>query len=396
MNIALCHETVLPRRGGCETYVANLARRLTADGHEVHLYARYWEPAALPAGLHVHPIHLPRRPRFLRPWYFSAACRRLLAGADHDVSMGFDKVAGVDVHYPQGGVYAASVDYNLLKHRPAPLRRLLRLLKWVDLAHLSFLALERRSLAGEQTLVVAISDMVRQHLAERFGIAEDRVRVLPIAAPPQRIDESDAPRRRAEARQRWGLRPDAVVALFAGMNYRLKGLGPLLGALARLAPGALQVLVAGKPDTAAAQRLAARLGVAGQVRFLGYCPDMRDAYCAADLLVHPTFYDPCSNVVLEALACGLPVVTSRYNGAAELLHPVPGGEPGERAEGFVIDDPHDHAGVAACLERMLDPGRRADCARQARRTGARWTFEEHYRGLMEVLALAAQRRRNAA
>jgi UDP-glucose:(heptosyl)LPS alpha-1,3-glucosyltransferase len=236
--------------------------------------------------------------------------------------------------------------------------------------------------------------MVRDHLAEHYQIAAHQVRLLPVATPPERLDESDRPRRRAEARQRWGVRPDGVVALFAGMNYRLKGLEPLLHALARLRPGALELLVAGKPNAAAMQRLAARLGVSGQVRFLGYCPDMRDAYFAADLLAHPTFYDPCSNVVLEALACGLPVLTSRHNGAAELLRRTPG-EPGQRAEGWVIDDPHDHAALAACLERLLDPARRAACAAAARETAARWTYEEHYRGLLAILSEAAGRKRQA-
>jgi UDP-glucose:(heptosyl)LPS alpha-1,3-glucosyltransferase len=395
MKVALCHESVLPERGGCETYVARLLRRLAADGHKVHLYARYWDPAALPPVVRVHPVKLPRVPRFLRPWFFSSACARLLVGASHDVSIGFDKVAGVDVLYPQAGVYAASVDMNLLKHRSRGVRLLLRVLKSLEPAHLSFLAVERRGCVAGRTTVVAISDMVRRHLAEHHGLSAADVRVLPIAAPGERLDETDRPRRRDEARRRWGLRPDSVVALFAGMNYRLKGLEPLLYALARLAHGAMHLLVAGKPDTAAVERLAARLGVLEQVRFLGYCADMRDAYFASDLLAHPTFYDPCSNVVVEALACGLPVITSQYNGAAELLHAT-GGEPEERAEGHVIADPHDHPRLAWCLEQMLDPVRRAACAAAARQTGARWTFEAHYRGLVDILSEAARRRRGAA
>ena len=68
-------------RGGCETYIADLARRLAADGHDVHLYARRWDASALPAALTIHRIRVPRVPRFLRPWIFGAACRRALASA---------------------------------------------------------------------------------------------------------------------------------------------------------------------------------------------------------------------------------------------------------------------------------------------------------------------------
>jgi UDP-glucose:(heptosyl)LPS alpha-1,3-glucosyltransferase len=117
---------------------------------------------------------------------------------------------------------------------------------------------------------------------------------------------------------------------------------------------------------------------------------MRNAYFAADFLVHPTFYDPCSLVVLEALACGLPIITTRYNGASELLHPSP-----PHQEGYVLRDPHDHQELSWCLAQMLDPGRRHSLAQAARRTALQWTFEQHYRQLMAVLVEAAERKQAA-
>src|SRR5947209_16673735 len=261
MNIAFCYENVLPHRGGCETYIAGLARRLVADGHEVHLYACRWDPAALPAAVRCHRVTIPRYPRFLRPWYFGAACRRLLAGADHQVSIGFDKIAGVDVLYPQGGLYVASAEHNLLKYRSPLVRRLAGLLKVVDPAHQSFLALERAQYAGRRALVVAISDMVRRHFEHYYRLTADDLRVVRIATNPERFDEQDRPRRRLEWRQRWGLAPGDVVALFAGINYRLKGREPLLHAGGRPPEQApLRLLVAGKPRTAVFERLARRLG----------------------------------------------------------------------------------------------------------------------------------------
>jgi UDP-glucose:(heptosyl)LPS alpha-1,3-glucosyltransferase len=389
MNIAFCYENVMPSRGGCETYITSLAHRLVADGQEVHLYASRWDAAALPAGLHYHHVPAPRGPRFLRPWSFSAACRRSLAAACHDVTVGFDKIAGLDVSYPQGGLYAASAEHNLLKYRSRWTRGLARALKAIDPAHHSFLAMERTQYRGRRPLVVAISGMVRRHFERFHGYRPDEVRVVRVAANPARFDEADRPRRRLDWRRRWGFAPDCTVGLFIGINYRLKGLDPLLRALRRLPETPpLHLLVVGKPQTAGFERLARRLGVADRVRFTGYCEDVRNCYFAADFLVHPTFYDPCSNVVLEALACGLPVITSRYNGAGELMHPP--------REGYIVNDPHDNKHLAWCLAQMLDPERRARCAAAARRTAQQWTFEHHYRAMLEVFAEAAERKRAAA
>jgi UDP-glucose:(heptosyl)LPS alpha-1,3-glucosyltransferase len=396
MKIAFCFESVVPARGGCETYIADLARRLLADGHEVHLYAWHWDESALPAGIRYHA--LPRRwvPRFLRPWRFSALCRQALAEGDQDVSIGFDKTWGPDVLYPQGGLHAASVDYNRRKHRSRLARGLAYLCRQLDLAHWSFTLLERRQYLGaKRPLIVVNSFLVRRHFQHYLGIANDDVVVVHSAIDPARLADPDRPRRRLEWRKRWGLGPAETVGLFAAMNYRLKGLAPLLYAVALLcrdqryqpAAGAFRLMVAGSPDYRTFEGLARKLGVADRVRFVGRCADMRNSYFASDFVVQPTFYDTCSLVVLEALACGLPVITTRASGASEFLHPL--------QEGFVIDDPHDHGHLAWCMAQLLDPARRSAWGQAARRTAAQWTFEQHYRELVRALTLAVERRQAA-
>jgi UDP-glucose:(heptosyl)LPS alpha-1,3-glucosyltransferase len=390
MNIAFCYESVLPTRGGCETYISDLARRLLADRHEVHLYACRWDEKALAPGIRCHAMPAFRGPRFLRPWRFSALCNAALGQNRHDVSIGFDKTFGQDVLYPQGGLHAASVDHNLRKHPGRLGRFLARVSKSIDLAHWSFSRLEKlQYLRNPRPQIIVNSFMVRRHFERYYGIGPDQLHVVRSAIDPNRFVEEDRPRRRLEWRQRWGLAPGETVGLLAAMNYRLKGLDPLLHAVKRMlnrsefrtATPAFRLLVAGQPRTHPYRRMARRLGIQKHVHFVGHCPDMRNAYFAADFLVHPTFYDPCSLVVLEALACGLPIITTRFNGASELLHPL--------QEGYVIDNPHDHDHLAWCLAQMLDPGRRVTCAQAARRTAANWTFEDHYRQLLQVLQKTA-------
>ena len=182
--------------------------------------------------------------------------------------------------------------------------------------------------------------------------------------------------------------PEETVGLFVAMNYRLKGLSPLLNALA-LVPRdrPFKLVVVGHPKYARYQKQAERLGVAHRVRFLGHRDDPRDAYFAADFLVHPTFYDPCSLVALEALACGLPVVTSKYNGASELLSPP--------TDGAVIDDPHDAKALAAAMARFTDRTYRAEASSAARATGTKWTFEHHYQALLDVFGEVRKTKRAA-
>src|SRR5205807_857707 len=124
-------------------------------------------------------------------------------------------------------------------------------------------------------LVVVNSLMVRNHFQHYYGFTADEVHVVRSAIDPDRFAEHDRPKRRLEYRGRWGLGAEATVALFAAMNYRLKGLEPLLHAVARLADRPegraaarpFRLLVAGNPDSRRYERMARRLGVGARVRF---------------------------------------------------------------------------------------------------------------------------------
>ncbi|MBM3993570.1 MAG: glycosyltransferase family 4 protein [Planctomycetes bacterium] len=399
MNIAFCYESVLPARGGCETYIADLARRLITDRHEVHLYASQWDEQALPREIHVHEIPGSWAPRFLKPWRFGQNCLGALAERHHDVTMGFDKTWGLDVLYPQGGLHAASVDYNLKKHSSSLLRGLASVVKWFDLAHWSYVLLERRQYLGDTPPAIVVNSfMVRDHFMRYYNIPPGQLHVVRSSIDPQRFPEQDRLKCRSQMREQHGIAPHEVVGLFAAMNYHLKGLEPLLYATQRLFSRPefsdnrppFRLMIVGNPSASAYQQLAQSLGLDDVVRFVGYCAEMRQAYFASDFLVHPTFYDPCSLVVLEALACGLPIITSSNNGASELMHSSP-----PLQEGYVINDPHDHQQLAWCLAQMIDSGRRQAFAQAARKTATQWTFEQHYRQLMTVLVEAAQRKQAA-
>jgi UDP-glucose:(heptosyl)LPS alpha-1,3-glucosyltransferase len=399
MNIAFCYESVLPARGGCETYIADLARRLLADRHEVHVYASRWDAKSLPEGIQYHAISNIWAPRFLKPWLFGWKCLKAQSQQTHDVTIGFDKTWGQDVLYPQGGLHKASAQHNLLKHANPLVRKLAGFVKWFDLANWSYTLLERRQyLSADPSLIVVNSYMVRDHFMRYYHVPPGHIHVVRSSIDPQRFPEQDRLKCRSLCREQFGIAPNEVVGLFAAMNYHLKGLEPLLHATQRMltrpeylgnAPP-FRLMVVGHPNADDYKTLAKRLGIQDHVKFVGYCPEMRNAYFAADFLVHPTFYDPCSLVVLEALACGLPVITSRYNGASELMHTTPG-----QQEGFVVSDPHDHQQLSWCLAQMLDGVRRQSFAQAARRNALQWTFEQHYRQLMNVLQEAAARRQAA-
>jgi UDP-glucose:(heptosyl)LPS alpha-1,3-glucosyltransferase len=190
--------------------------------------------------------------------------------------------------------------------------------------------------------------MVRRTAREHYPqIPEAKLVTLFNAVDPVRFDPNTKSPAAVAVRQRFAIGSDTVVALIVAQDFRRKGLRHAIEAVARVDDPRLVLLVVGKPDPRAYRQLATRLGVAGRVIFAGATVDTYGFYRAADFFVLPTWHDPCSLVVLEALAMGLPTITTAQNGASEII------EPGRH--GYVLSDPADLAGLARGITQLLDP-----------------------------------------
>ena len=160
--------------------------------------------------------------------------------------------------------------------------------------------------------------MVKHDIRRRFAVAEDKLHVIHNGVDLEHFHPGLREQHRSGVRAALGIGEDVPLILFVGSGFERKGLFPLLAALAELP--AAELLVVGKDRRLGqARRRAAALGILGRVHFLGGQADVRPYYGAADVFALPTLYDPFPNAVLEALACGLPVLTAPGSGAAELV-----------------------------------------------------------------------------
>ncbi len=395
MRIALNFRRIDPNKGGAETYVVDLVPRLVKLGHEVAVYAESCRAGALPAEARFHAVAAPGWFDWQKTWNFARNSERALrlaeANREFDASVGLINTWYHDVLIPQAGVQGASLDHNARRFPDALRRGLYRLGKRINPKSWVYEAIEARQYAPKlgAKRVVAVSEMVRGHLERYHGVPSQRISVIPNAIDPGRLGLDDPERARADLRSELGLAADATVALFVGHNYELKGLRPLLRAL-RLRldrdpnARAIHLIACGGGKPKAFRGLTRKLGLESVVHFLGFRPDIRPCFHAADFFVSPTYYDPCSLVVFEALACGLPVITTACNGAGEQVTP--------GKEGFVIPHPGALDQLADALDRMTDEPARRVMAEAASQLGLDQSIDRHVARLVAVLEQVAEAR----
>ena len=222
---------------------------------------------------------------------------------------------------------------------------------------------------GDAGQVIANSKMVRDEIVRRFGYPAERIHVVHNGVPPFTVP----PEARDQTRRELGLRDGDFAVLFAGSGWERKGLRFAIEAMnaARLPNATL--LVAGRGNERAMPR-------SGRVRFLGPVKDMPRHLAAADAFILPTLYDPFSNACLEALAAGLPVITTAHNGFAEIIAP--------GVEGEVVAQPDDIVALAGALEKWSDPARRAAIRPRLLALGAQFSITENVRQTLAIIEQA--------
>jgi UDP-glucose:(heptosyl)LPS alpha-1,3-glucosyltransferase len=329
-------------QGGGERQIGYLIAGLLAQGHAVHLFSEQPPPDEPPAGVTYHTVTAVPTPRAFRPLSFALRVRSTLRHAGLTVVQSFDRTLGQQVYRAGEGVHR---EWLRRKRRSVP--ALTRTWSQLSLFDRVLVALERRVFC-QTPIIITNSERGQDEIQHHYGVPATRLLTIYNGVDTDRFHPGVRQLFRQTQRAVWGVSTTDLVLLFVGSGFHRKGLDRMieaLGELRRRGATNVRLVVVGKGRMAPYQRLARKVAVADVVRFEGLRIDVERCYAAADLFVLPTRYDPFANTCLEAMACGLPVLTTAINGAAELMH--------DGLHGCVLDDTPSSETVADALQRML-------------------------------------------
>jgi len=372
------------KRGGAERYLVDLCTRMTAEGHEVHVYAERQDVED--PRISIHSVKTIPFPKSLRLLSFAIRATKAIENGNYDIIFGVGNTLDAHILQPHGGVHWAWFWRSLRVHDHSWvwlikfLGRVLSPKQWVQ-GYIESSPYKRKHFRK----IIAISDMVKQDMMRWYPVPEERVAIVYNGVDIERFHPRNR-RYRQEIRNRHGIGAEEMVILFVSNNFQMKGLGLLIKVLAKIKKenrSPFKLLILGRDRQDSYLGLARSKGIFEEVVFAGSTNEPEKYYGASDLLVHPTFYDACSLTVLEALASGIPVITTRCNGASGIVT--------QGQEGFVISDPRDDRALAEKIAFLLNREKLERASIAARRLAESYSLERNWREMKNILDEASSK-----
>lgn len=314
--------------GGAERYLQTLITHLKNEGHEIHIFSNKWTETD---GIIFHKVNILPFGSFLSTLTFNINSRFTVCGLRwqgnqrfYDCVISFERTTSQDIYRAGEGCHA---EWLKIRSEIEPFYK--RLSFKINPLHITLLNLERKLFLNTK-MIIANSKMVKEQIIKHYAIPEERTTVIYNGVDLKRFSPQNKDKWRKDVRNTLGISENSKVLLFVGSGFERKGLKTFINALPSINDHNFKALIIGKGNTDKYRAIAKRLGVLRHTLFLGTQKEIEKFYAAADLFVLPTLYDPFSNATLEAMASGLPVITTKNNGAAELIK--------NGDEGFVMND----------------------------------------------------------
>lgn len=366
MKIAVIRRECVFTKGGAERYAANLCRELARIGHEVFVLAEKCDPDLHPGITHIS-IPVSRLTSSSRNKSFHANSQKAIKQLQPDVVLALSRSFPADAFRVSDPLHTfwMSIRYP---------NRMNRFFQRLNPRHRTILQLEREILDPENThCIITNSRLSKKIIGETSPFPLERIHVIYNGVDHEQFTPGNPV----------GEKREAIRLLFVGQDFKRKGLGPLIQAFAAVRNRGVRchLRVIGRDNPKPYENMAADLGVTDHLSFEGPMRAIEEAYRAADLFVFPSLYDPFANTCLEALACGLPVLTTTTNGSSEVVT--------DGIDGFIVDGSAE--GLAARLARKIEEycamtaEKREEMKLFAVRKAAQYTIENNAQAMVEVL-----------
>jgi UDP-glucose:(heptosyl)LPS alpha-1,3-glucosyltransferase len=329
-------------------------------------------------GVTYHTLAAVPAPRAFRPLSFALRVRSTLRQADLAVVQSFDRTLGQQIYRAGEGVHR-----EWLQRKRRSLPTLARRWSQLSLFDRVLLALERRVFC-QTPIIITNSERGQEEVQRHYGVLRTRMLTIYNGVDTERFHPGVRQRFREAQRAAWGVSAAELVLLFVGSGFHRKGLACAIGAMSELRQRGItnvRLVVIGKGRVALYRRLSHKLGVAGAIHFEGLHTDVERCYAGADCFVLPTLYDPFANTCLEAMACGLPVLTTAVNGAAELMR--------DGVHGYVFGDAPSADTVADAVQRLQSWDQRQVLGKAAEQLAGDYPLSRALRQTLQVYEAVA-------
>jgi len=378
-KIAFAIEKFSRYAGGAESYAVSLATTLIARGWEVHLFGEMWDGE--PESAIFHRITIPRYlPAWLKIALFALKHKRAVREQGFDVIMGFGNTVYMNVYQSHGGVHWLSAERNVYSERSPVKRALKRLIIFLSPKQWTRAWIESAPFRLDpRPKIVAISHMIQKDMASFFHVSSKDIHVVYNGVDTSRYNQNLRHTLRGPLRKRLGIKEDEVVFLFISYDLKKKGIGPLMEAVSQLKTSAhdtFKIIIIGGLPSKALERWIKQLHLEDTVLFTGRVRSTEEYYANSDVFVLPTYSDACSLVVIEAMACGLPPITTRANGAAGIIT--------DGQDGFVIDHPPASSELADKMSLFFDREKCRQMSHEASRVGHHYSSQKNHQEMIKI------------
>lgn len=384
-TIALALENFSRYAGGAESYALSLAETFIRRGWEVHLYAQEWN--GFPEQAIFHRISIPKYlPSWAQMLFFAIKHKKMVQKENFDVVVGLGNTISMNVYQSHGGVHHYSTARKCFSIRNPLLRFFKKNLIFFSVKDKVRNWIESAPFRQHPSpKIIAISQMVVDDFISCYETQAADISLIYNGIDLDKFNPRIRDKFRGDLRRELNITDDQVVFLFLSYTLRKKGILPLIEAAAVLQENhkeKFKVVVVGKKPQKSIIKKVRQYGLEDVVLFHGPTKTPEVYFANADVFVLPTYYDTCSLVTIEAMACGLPVITTVYNGASGII------SSGE--DGHIIGHPPSAKELVQDMTVYFSPENLQEMSAKAARKAQRYSLTANHEAVIKVCEEVAQ------
>ena len=356
--------------GGAEQFVQGYVHQLAEAGHDIHIFATQWSPSNHP-NIHLHHVPSYKLNSFIRTLSFARFAAKAASKEPFDIIQSHEKTWKQDVYRVGDGCHKEWLEQR---------KRLLPALKGFFLTfnpfHRLILSIEKNLFeSGQCKKFIAISEMVKKDILKHYNCPQEKISVVYNGVDLKRFHPDNTNKFRDSIRKQLNIPDNRFLILFVGSGFERKGLKGLLKATQYLQSEDWNLLIMGKGRWNKFLKFAPE-NLRDKIIYKEPVPEIEKYYSAADIFILPSIYEPFGNANLEALASGLPVITTRHCGASDIIQ--------HEHNGLIVENPESSKEVAEKINTLFDPALRKFIGKNARALAEQYSVDKNTQAMLRL------------